>query len=286
MTVYNAAPWLREAVDSIVAQTYEHWELVVIENGSVDESPAILASYADPRIRVVTVRENIGRTPALVRALELARGELVAVLDADDVSAPTRFAKQVAYLAVNLQVSLVGTWTIRIDGAGREIGRWSPPTDPVAVLDALGYANPIVHSSAMYRAACARNVGGYPTSVPYAQDCALWVRLGARAPIGMIGEFLTRHRSIQGGLTQSADSRIAVARDNLAMLQLAAELLPLSPAAARLNREETTIARLRYAVALAVAGHRLRGGLMVLGTVARDPVGIAWNRVTRGSIGQ
>jgi glycosyltransferase involved in cell wall biosynthesis len=284
MTVYNAAPWLREAVDSIVAQTFTDWELVAVENGSSDASPQILASYADPRIRVITVRDNMGRTPALRHAFDLARGEYFAVLDADDVAAPTRLAKQVAYLDANPDVSLVGTWTRRIDGEGRDVGRWEFPTDPAALRDQLGFANPIVHSAAMYRAALAREVGGYPAEYPYAQDSGLWLRLCEQGGVGMIPEYLSTHRTLAGGMTRSKESRVIVARDLLALLEYAGARLPLSPSARRRNREERTIAALRYAIALIRAG-RPRPGVAVLArAIVSDPATVLWNRVYRDTL--
>ena len=284
MTVFNAAPWLRAAIDSIMQQTYTDWELIAIENGSTDASPEILASYADPRIRVITVRENMGRTPALRHAFDLARGEYTTVLDADDVAADTRLAKQVAFLDSNGDVLVVASWMIRIDGEGREIGRWAPMTDPAKLRDQLGFENPIVHSSAMYRADMARAVGGYPSEYPYAQDSALWLRMAQRGQIAMIGEYLGCHRTLPGGMTRSKESRVLVARDILLLLEYAGDHLALSPAARRRNREERTIAACRYGIAL-LRARKVGKGLASLGRASlADPVGVVWNRVVRTSV--
>jgi glycosyltransferase involved in cell wall biosynthesis len=284
MTVYDAAPWLREAVESLINQTYSDWELVVIENGSSDESPGILASYSDPRIRVCATRENMGRTPALRRALELARGEYIAVLDADDVAEATRLERQVAFLDAHPEISLVGSWTRRIDGEGRAIGEWTPPVDPSQLRDLLGFANPIVHSAAMYRAESARLVGGYPIEYPYAQDYALWLRLAERAPIAVIGEYLSRHRSQHGSMTVNKASAVIVSRDKLALLEYASRHLALSAPARRRNREERTIAACRYAIAL-VRTRRIAAGLgILLRAVVGNPSAIVWNRVYRETL--
>jgi glycosyltransferase involved in cell wall biosynthesis len=284
MTVYDAAPWLREAVESLINQTYSDWELVVIENGSSDESPGILASYSDPRIRVCATRENMGRTPALRRALELARGEYIAVLDADDVAEATRLERQVAFLDAYPEISLVGSWTRRIDGEGRAIGEWTPPVDPSQLRDLLGFANPIVHSAAMYRAESARLVGGYPIEYPYAQDYALWLRLAERAPIAVIGEYLSRHRSQHGSMTVNKASAVIVSRDKLALLEYASRHLALSAPARRRNREERTIAACRYAIAL-VRTRRIAAGLgILLRAVVGNPSAIVWNRVYRETL--
>lgn len=284
MTVYNAAPWLREAIDSVVSQTYTEWELVVIENGSTDASPEILASYSDSRIHVIRVHENMGRTPALRHAFDLACAEYIAVLDADDVAEPTRFAKQVAFLDTNTDVSVVGSWARRIDGEGREVGRWTPPTDSAQLHDELGYENPIVHSAAMYRATMAREVGGYPPQFPYAQDSALWLRLAARSRIGMIGEYLSCHRTLPSGMTRSKNARVIVSRDSLALLEYAAEHIPLSESARRRNREERTIAECRYGIAL-LHTRRVGAGLRLLfRAFVANPRGLMWNRVSRAAL--
>ncbi len=279
MTVYNAAPWLREALDSLLNQTYGNWELIAIENGSSDASPEILASYADSRFRVKSIRNNMGRTAALRHAFDMARAEYLAILDADDIAEPTRFAKQVAFLDANTCVSVVGSWAVRIDGGGREVGRWAPVTDPAVLQDELGYENPIVHSSAMYRASIAREVGGYPEEYPYAQDSALWLRMARRAPIAMIGEYLSRHRTLPDGMTRSPESRVIVARDILSLLEYAALHLPLSPAALSRNREERTIAECRYAIALIRVGDVMTGVSMLTRALVTNPRGIVWNRI-------
>jgi len=284
MTVYNAAPWLREAINSIVCQTYSDWELIVIENGSSDASPEILASYNDRRIRVIRASENMGRTPALRYAFELGRGEYTAVLDADDIAEPTRIAKQVAFLDANTEVSLVGTWARRIDGDGREVGLWAPPTDPAQLQDAFGFENPIVHSAAMYRAAMAREVGGYPLEFPYAQDSALWLRLVERSRVGMIGEYLSCHRTLPNGMTRSKDARVIVSRDSVALLEYASTHIALSPLSRRRNREERAIAQCRYAIALLNIGRFREALRLVVRAFAANPRAVVWNRVSRAAI--
>ena len=98
MTIYNASLFLRESIDSLIAQSFLDWELIAIENGSTDDSPAILADFKDPRIHCFSFPRNIGRTPALVFAFNQARGEYIAILDADDVAYSQRFALQVEFL--------------------------------------------------------------------------------------------------------------------------------------------------------------------------------------------
>lgn len=281
MTVYNAAPWLREAIDSLLAQTYRDWELIAIENGSTDVSADILASYDDPRIRVIPVSENMGRTPALRHAFDLARGEYIAVLDADDVSLPERLAKQVEYLDTLPDTILVGAWTERIDGEGNRIGDYTPPTDERELYDCFAWQNPVVHSTAMYRANEARAVGGYPADLPYAQDLGLWLRLAERGRIGMIGEYLAQHRTISSNMTLSKASRPIVAKDTLKSLVYARRHLSLSPHASRRSREEITIAAFRYALVLVRTGQPASGLIMLGRAALLNPRALLWNRVYR-----
>jgi glycosyltransferase involved in cell wall biosynthesis len=281
MTVYNAAPYLRAALDSIVNQTSGDWELVVVENGSTDESPGILASYADPRIRIQWLRENIGRTPALRQAFDMARGEYFAVLDADDVSHPERLATQVAYLDAHPDVVLVGTWALLIDEQGEVLDRLAPTTDARQLYENLGWANPIVHSSVMYRAGVASELGGYSEDLPYAQDYGLWLRLAQRGEVAMIAEYLCEQRVRSNGLTQGKGSRIDVARDCVALHRYARRHLALERNALRRNRDEIMIAEVKYGVAL-IRNRRPVAGCHAIGlALLRNPLGLLCNRVIR-----
>ncbi len=103
---YNDAPYLREAVDSILAQSFQDFELLLVNDGTTDESAAILAAYTDPRIRIITFPENRGRPHARNAALEHAEGEYLAWLDADDIAMPDRLKKQVDFLDAHPNVAI------------------------------------------------------------------------------------------------------------------------------------------------------------------------------------
>src|SRR6476661_6105481 len=120
MPVYNAGRYVAEAVESILGQTYADFEFLIVDDGSTDRSRAILERYAarDPRIRLVS-RPNTGYAAALNELLGLARGELVARMDADDVALPERLLRQVNYLRAHPEVVCVGTAVHLIDGGGR-----------------------------------------------------------------------------------------------------------------------------------------------------------------------
>jgi hypothetical protein len=271
MTVRNAGPYLREAVDSIVHQTADDWELVVVDNGSIDESPGILASYVDPRIRVTSLPEDIGRTPALRLAFGRARGGYIAVLDADDRSHPDRLAKQAAYLDRHPDVVLVGSWAHHIDEAGNVFDSWTVPTGSRALDEWFGWGNPIVHSAAMYRADVASSVGGYPADCPYAQDLGLWLRLAQRGGVAVLGEYLCDRRLLRESMTGRPQFRVEVARDTLALLGYARAHLPLGQEGLRRNRERVAITMLKYGLALLRDGQVLGGGRAIANAILGDP---------------
>ena len=286
MTIYNAAPYLRSSLDSLIAQSHPNWELIAIENGSSDGSAAILAGYGrEARIRAFFLKANIGRTPALRYAFSHVTGKYIAVLDADDKAHPQRLLKQVEHLESHPETVLLGTWADYIDSSDVVIGEWTPPTEAAALLRIMAGENPIVHSSAMYRAATALEVGGYPEDRPYSQDYGLWLRLLARGAPAMLPERLAQFRILSSSMTRSRKQEVEVARDLLQSMLDAGEMLELCNEGKRLNREAVAIARLRYAVALARSRRLVRGLGAACRALAADPVSILNNRITRGFFG-
>jgi glycosyltransferase involved in cell wall biosynthesis len=281
MTTYNAAPYLARSVDSLLHQSFVDWELIVVENGSTDDSPEILGRYSDPRLRKLQLTANIGRTPALRLAFENARGEYIAVLDADDTCHPQRLQKQVAFLDRCPEVVLLGTWARYIDAYDAVIGEWAPSGDPESVRMLMASENPIVHSSVMYRAAAAISAGGYPLDVAFGQDLALWLNLLAYGEPAILPEYLSRFRILPESMTRGRAYRVDAARDKLALLIKAGAQLSLAGEGKRRNREELAIARIRYALALARGGQTLKGARAAASALWHDPVCILNNRITR-----
>ncbi len=109
MSVYNGEKYLREAIDSILNQTFKDFEFLIIDDGSTDSSADIIRSYTDFRIRLIQNEKNIGLTRSLNKGLKLAKGEYIARMDVDDISLPIRFEKQVSFLDKYEDVKLVGS---------------------------------------------------------------------------------------------------------------------------------------------------------------------------------
>lgn len=177
MSVFNGARYLREAVDSILGQTFADFEFIVIDDGSVDETAAILNSYSDPRIVRLANQVNIGLTKSLNRGLSVAQGKYVARQDADDWSSVDRLARQVAYLEKHPQIALVGTAYTEVyeDGSPSRVVRM--PAEHTEIRDKLFYENCFCHGSVMVRRSCLEEAGEYDERFDVAQDLELWLRL-------------------------------------------------------------------------------------------------------------
>ncbi|MEM8864346.1 MAG: glycosyltransferase [Planctomycetota bacterium] len=196
MAVYNGDRFLREAVDSVLAQTFTDFELVVVDDGSTDQSPAMLDSYAASDERVVLLRqENQGLTKSLNTAIAAARGKYLARMDGDDICLPERFAKQVAFLDSHPEVALVGTGMHSIDASGDRLGTRRLESDH-AKLDAahmLGGSS-LVHPSIMVRAAAMAQIGGYAEQYRTSQDLDLFLRLAEVGTLTNLTEPLLLYR--------------------------------------------------------------------------------------------
>ncbi|MDB5294889.1 MAG: hypothetical protein JWO31_872 [Phycisphaerales bacterium] len=180
MSVYNGGRYLEPALDSLLAQTFRDVEFVIVDDGSKDDSPAVLRRYAerDPRIKL-TVRANKGLTKTLNECFTQARGEFLARMDCDDVCYPDRFEKQVAFLRANPEVVCAGGAFDLIDEEGRLLTRLRPPTDDATIqAKALAGHGSICHPAAMIRASALRQINGYCEDFKTAQDLDLWLRLG------------------------------------------------------------------------------------------------------------
>ncbi len=205
MAVHNGAPWVREAVDSVLAQTAADLELIVIDDGSTDATAELLAAARDARLRIER-QPRVGLTRSLVRALALARAPLVARLDADDLAVPERLARQCVFLAAHPDVGLLGTGAREVDPSGREVALVRPPEDDAAIRRALIRRNPFVHSSVLMRRALVEASGGYDPAFEVAQDYDLWMRMSRLTRLANLAEPLVARRLIPGRVSAARDS--------------------------------------------------------------------------------
>jgi glycosyltransferase involved in cell wall biosynthesis len=229
MTCHDAAATIEESVRSVIAQTFTDWELVLVDNRSTDDSIAIVERLRDPRVRIERLGHNIGRTAALNHGLGLCRGAYVAVLDADDVSEPSRLARQVVILDRMPHVAVVPTGYLDIDGAGGVLRSVSLTLAPRDLRSRLASNCPIVHSSVMMHRAMVQAVGGYPSRFPYAQDFALWIALARTHEFHAVPEPLVRIRRTSTTLTSRFGGSGVLARDAVRLYARAQTLPGLRP---------------------------------------------------------
>jgi glycosyltransferase involved in cell wall biosynthesis len=204
MAVFDGAPWVGGAVASLLSQTLADLEVIVVDDGSTDMTPAILSAFRDARLRVER-QERVGLTCSLVRALDLARAPLVARLDADDTAVPERLARQRHFLDANPQVGLLGTGAREVDLEGRLVAIVRPPPDDAAIRRVLIRRNPFVHSSVMMRRSAVERAGGYDPAFAVAQDYDLWMRLARVTRLANLSEPLVTRRLVPGRVSMARD---------------------------------------------------------------------------------
>lgn len=199
---YNGGPLLRQAVESILAQTFTDFECLVIDDGSTDGAVDALCSICDARLRIVRNPKNLGLIATLNRGLELARAPLLARMDADDVAHPSRLQRQVEVLAARPELALVGCWARMIGLHGEPAGDLVCPVEPQEVLRTVLVGSPFVHPAVTARTSILRELGGYPTDALHAEDYALWLKLLLRHDAANIPEQLLDYRVHPGQVSQ------------------------------------------------------------------------------------
>lgn len=223
MATRDEAPYLREAVESILSQSFKDFQYIIINNGVTDIAREYLSSLTDPRIFIIHNKENVGLTHALNQGLAIATGEYIARMDDDDVSLPDRFATEVDFLETHPQISVVGSSIQIINKDGVRLGTKSSFTDPDVIRFRLTVANQLAHPTVMIRTEALRSVGGYNESFRFAQDLELWGRMSRAGYIfSNIARPLLQYRSHGTSSTLGATRSeaykfgIAAMRSNLA----------------------------------------------------------------------
>jgi len=191
MSVYNGERYLREAIDSILNQTFPNFEFIIVNDAATDSSLKIIQSYHDKRIRVIENEENIGLTKSLNKAIKQARGKYIARQDADDISLPHRFLEQLSYLERRPEVALLGTSVYHIDEQGKVLGRVIVPIKPG---NKLLKENQFNHGSTIFKKNVVVKLGGYNSILRYSQDYELWLRIAKHHEVGNLPQPLYKLR--------------------------------------------------------------------------------------------
>ena len=206
MPVHNGAAYLRASVDSILRQSFADFEFLIVDDCSTDDSPAIVQSYADPRIRLVRAHERLRICHALNLGLEQAAGQFIARMDADDISHPRRLEKQVAYMTLHSDVALCGTWVRRF-GTADPAYVDTRPADFESIRAYALFNNPMFHSTVMLRhETLEKHQLRYAEEFRNAEDYDLWTRLFGFGRAANLPAALLDYRVHPGSVTVGASA--------------------------------------------------------------------------------
>jgi len=203
MPVYNGERYITEAIDSILDQSYQNFEFIIIDDGSTDGSAEVIRKYSDSRIRFST-QANAGLAETLNNCVKLAKGDYLARQDCDDVSMKERLSKQVDFLEKNKEVSIVGTWAEITDDDGVTLGKFHKhPVGSCQLKFELLFNNPFVHSSMLIRRSHLDVVGLYSLDLSIFEDHNLWSRMAAKFMVANLPELLVRYRQAPKSISRT-----------------------------------------------------------------------------------
>lgn len=220
MTVYNGFPYIKEAIDSILNQSYRDFEFLIIDDCSTDNSVEIIKSYCDSRIRLIKNEKNIGQTASLNKGIECAKGEYIARMDQDDISLPERLEKQMTLFQEKSQLDLLGSWAYQINSIGKIIKKFTPPTRNQDIIDYFVINNPFPHSSVVFRKESVQSISCYDESFQFVQDWDLWAcMINGDMVFDIIPEELVKIRANMSGNSRKKNNQRIIQNEDLLVLK-------------------------------------------------------------------
>lgn len=217
MPVYNAEKYLDEAIESILNQTYKDFEFIIINDGSTDKSLEIIEKYKNQDERIVLIsRENRGLIASLNEGIEKAKGKYIARMDADDISLPERFEKQLELMEKE-NIDICGCHYSMINKYGKYIDMVYVPLDNLSLLLYLILAVPFAHGSVMMRKSFLDNKNlEYGQKADFAEDKALWIQMYEfNAKFGNVNEVLFEYREFSQSLSKIRAKKLKLEDKNL-----------------------------------------------------------------------
>jgi glycosyltransferase involved in cell wall biosynthesis len=201
MPVYNDLRFLDEAVESILQQEFRDFEFIIVDDGTGQHALFEALALRDPRIRIVVNSTNLGTPVALNRGIETARGDIIVVLDADDVAEPSRLARLLAALDEDPQLGIVGSSVTLIDEDGRTHRIQRMPETDVEIRWTILFHNPFYHPTVAFRRSCFERAGRYRTEQRVSLDHYLWFDMLPFCRARNLPEPLIRYRINPRGMT-------------------------------------------------------------------------------------
>jgi len=224
MSAYNEAAHIREAIDSVLAQTYADFEFIIINDGSGDQTEAIIRSYTDPRIRYVANAHNLGLIDSLNKGLALANGTYIARMDADDICLPHRLERQVAFMEAHPAIGLSGAQLRIFGNAG---GRMSYPLTHEEIALHLLITSPFGNNVVIFRKALLhQHQLFFPKGYVHAEDYKCWTSWVAHTRTANLDEELVRYRAHAGSVSMKHRTLQRATRNRVRAEYISAILKP------------------------------------------------------------
>jgi len=221
MTVFNGERFIREAIESILNQTFRDFEFIIVDNASTDKTLEIISSYRDPRIVLIKNSENLGQTKALNKGILSSKGEYIARMDADDVAYPDRLNLQHGFISKDKSLAVVGSWHEEINEDGIKLRMFKTPSNPSEIRmyligsGALTYYC-VSHPTVLIRKKALDKVGLYNEKY-ILQDYELWLRVAREYKIANINKALLKRRVLKNSLSRNSKDKIGIECDQIIM---------------------------------------------------------------------
>lgn len=199
MPVLNTEKYVAKAVESILSQNYTHFEFIIIDDGSTDNTGKILESFCDPRISIIKNKKSQGVALSLNLGLSCAKGEFIIRQDADDISLPNRIKKQLSYLVDHPDIGVLGSWFQYIDNDGNYISKGCRNRENYQLKWDLLFTCPLAHPTTAMRKDILEEIGGYRNYET--EDYDLWARLYEKTRFANLPEVMVLYRRHVGSKT-------------------------------------------------------------------------------------
>lgn len=293
MPAYNAQAYIKEAIDSILGQTFTDFELIILNDCSRDATEELILSYADPRVVYVKNEQNMGVAGTLNKGLTYAHGTYIARMDADDIAMPDRLERQVAFMDERSDLVGCGSNAI-LFGQLQQEGKTDMPLDDKGIRVRMAVSNPFVHPTMLLRREAVKNQG-YDKKFEGREDYRLWMVLSQKGKMENLPQFLLRYRIHAGQVTQKPDDakaqkhfqlkRTYYQELNIGLTDAMQEALSYAAYYGRVNNQDQAL-QLKLGLERLAQHYECRGlpreySAMLCGCIAHLPRGARW-KLSRG----
>lgn len=217
IAVYNGGNLLIKSIDSILKQSYSNLEIILVNDGSTDDSSTVIRSVDDDRIKLLENGENRGLIYSLNYGIQQATGDVIVRMDADDIALPNRIKHQVEVLKRDPSLVAVGSWITLIDENDYPIGQWEYPETHTTIKWNQLFNSAMAHPSIMFLKSAFNKTDGYSVDYKYAEDYELWSRLGAVGKLYNIQAPLILYRVHSGSVSQSSNEAQCAVRQRISL---------------------------------------------------------------------